>query len=280
MGVSAHRRRARGESRIVIFAPIGRMVSFATIFLAAVALAATLFMARPAAAGDVLAFAAASTTEALTEAAEHFARAGLGRVRGVFAGSSLLAKQIENGAPADIYLSANPAWMDYLGQRGHIDIASRRDLLANSLVVIAPADGPSSGAFDVSADIVAALGDRRLAIGDPDHVPAGIYARRALEALGLWPALEDRLIRTADVRVALHLVARGEAPLGIVYASDATAFDGVRVAAMLAPAAHAPIRYAIALVAGRDNQAAHRFLEFLATPEMAALFRRHGFELP
>ncbi len=264
----------------MIFAPIGRMVSFATIFPAAVALALALLAARPLAAGDVLAFAAASTNEALTEAAEHFARAGHGRVRGVFAGSSLLAKQIENGAPADIYLSANPAWMDYLAARGHIDIASRRDLLANSLVVIAPADSPSGDRFDIATDITAALGDRRLAIGDPDHVPAGIYARQALEALGLWPALEDRLIRAADVRVALHLVARGEAPLGIVYASDAMAFDGVRVAAMLAPADSTAIRYAIALVAGRGNQAARRFLEFLATPEMAALFSRHGFELP
>jgi molybdate transport system substrate-binding protein len=117
-------------------------------------------------------------------------------------------------------------------------------------------------------------------MGDPDHVPAGIYARQALEALGLWPLLEGRLIRAADVRVALHLVARGEAPLGIVYASDAAAFDGVRIAAKLATAAHAPIRYPIALVAGRDNPAARHFLEFLATPEMAALFRRHGFELP
>ena len=263
------------------FARIGRMVTFATtVALVALTPAATLLAARPARAGDVLAFAAASTTEALLEAAEQFAGAGHGRVRGVFAGSSVLAKQIENGAPADIYFSANPAWMDYLAALGHIDTATRRDLLANRLVVIAPAESPSNGAFDVQADIVAALGDRRLALGDPDHVPAGIYARQALEALGLWPALENRLIRAADVRVALHLVARGEAPLGIVYASDAAAFDGVRVAAAIAPVNHAPIRYPIALVAGRDNPMARRFLEFLATPEMAALFRRHGFEIP
>ncbi|MEE8171320.1 MAG: molybdate ABC transporter substrate-binding protein [Alphaproteobacteria bacterium] len=262
------------------FARIGRMVSIATTVLFILTLAVTLLAARSARAGDVLAFAAASTTEALTEAAEHFASAGQGRVRGVFAGSSILAKQIENGAPADIYLSANPAWMDYLARRGHIDIATRRDLLANSLVVIAPANSPSGGALDAPADIVAALGDGRLAVGDPDHVPAGIYARQALEALGLWPALQDRLVRTTDVRVALHLVARGEAPLGIVYASDAGAFEGVRVAGSIASAHHAPIRYPIALVAGRDNPTARRFLEFLATPEMAALFRRHGFELP
>lgn len=257
----------------MILAPIARLVSIATIAVA-------LLMARPAYAGDVLAFAAASTIEALSEAAEQFARAGHGRVRGVFAGSSILAKQIENGAPADLYLSANPAWMDYLTERGHIDSASRRDLLANRLVVIAPAENPANGAFDGKAGIAAALGEGRLAMGDPDHVPGGIYARQALEALGLWPDLENRLIRTADVRLALHLVARGEAPLGIVYASDAFAFDGVHVARRIDPAHHAPIRYPIALVAGRDNPVARRFLEFLATPEMAALFRRHGFELP
>ena len=264
----------------MIFASVARLVSFGTIALAALTFAVTVSTMRPAHAGDVLAFAAASTTEALTEAAEHFARAGHGRVRGVFAGSSILAKQIENGAPADIYLSANPAWMDYLAARGHIVPATRRDLLANSLVLIAPAASPASSAFDAETDIVAALGDRRLAVGDPDHVPAGIYARQALEALGLWPELENRLIRAADVRLALYLVARGEAPLGIVYASDAGAFDGIRVAAAIAPAEHAPIRYPIALVTGRDNPVARQFLEFLATPEMAALFRRHGFELP
>jgi len=273
-------RQAEGESHIVFFASVAKFVSFATISLAALTLAVTVTAMRPAHADDVLAFAAASTTEALTEAAEHFARAGHGRVRGVFAGSSILAKQIENGAPADIYLSANPAWMDYLAARGYIIPATRRNLLANNLVLVAPSDSPASGAFDAETDIVAALGDRRLALGDPDHVPAGIYARQALEALGLWPALENRLIRAADVRVALHLVARGEAPLGIVYASDAGAFNGIRMAAAIAPAHHTPIRYPIALVARRNNPVARQFLEYLATPEMAALFRRHGFTLP
>jgi len=258
-------------------AVIGRMVTFVT---AALVLAASLGAARPLVAGDVLIFAAASTTQAIEEAGEHFARAGRDRVRGVFAGSSILAKQIDNGAPADIYLSANPAWMDYLAGRGRIDSASRRDLLANSLVVIAPAASALGDDFAAAADIPAALGDGRLALGDPDHVPAGIYARQALASLGLWAALENRLVRTMDVRAALRLVARGEAPLGIVYASDAGAFGGVRVMAALGPSGHDPIRYPIALVAGRGNPAAQRFLDFLATPEMAALFRRHGFALP
>lgn len=256
----------------MISAPIGRTVTAVT---SALVLTLCLIAARPLVAGDVLVFAAASTTEALSAAAEQFAATGAGRVRGVFAGSSLLAKQIDNGAPADIYLSASTAWMDYLSERGRIETASRRDFLANSLVVIAPEGSAVSG-----VDIVAGLADGRLAVGDPDHVPAGIYARQALETLGLWRALEDRLIRTNDVRMALHMVARGEAPLGIVYASDASAFAGVRVAGVIAESGHDPIRYPIALVAGRDNPTARRFLEFLATPEMAALFRRHGFALP
>ena len=264
----------------MISKPIGRLVSRATVAFAALALVVGATALRPANAADVLAFAAASTTEVLTEAAEQFARAGHGRVRGVFAGSSILAKQIENGAPADIYLSANPAWMDYLAARGYIISATRRNLLANSLVFVVPANSPASGALDAETDIVAALGDRRLALGDPDHVPAGIYARQALEALGLWPELENRLIRAADVRVALHLVARDEAPLGIVYASDASAFNGIRVATTIAPAHHTPIRYPIALVARRNNPVARQFLEYLATPEMAALFRSHGFVMP
>lgn len=261
----------------MISANIGRMVAAVT---AALIVAIALVPARPLSAGDVLVFAAASTTEAVEAAAAQFSRSGEDRVRGVFAGSSLLAKQIDNGAPADIYLSASTAWMDYLSGRGRIDKASRRDLLANSLVVIAPGESANVDVTGSDVDIVAQLGEGRLAMGDPDHVPAGIYARQALETLGLWPALEDRLIRTNDVRVALRMVARGEAPLGIVYASDAIAFAGVRVAGMIREAGHDPIRYPVALVAGSDNPAARRFLEFLATPEMAALFRRYGFALP
>jgi molybdate transport system substrate-binding protein len=265
----------------VIPAQIGRMVTAVTTGVTAVLVVAiALVAARPLLAGDVLVFAAASTTEALEAAAAQFSRGGEDRVRGVFAGSSLLAKQIDNGAPADIYLSASSAWMDYLGQRGRIDKASRRDLLANSLVVIAPGDGTHIDVVDFDVDIVARLGDGRLAMGDPDHVPAGIYARQALTSLGLWPALEDRLIRTNDVRVVLRMVARGEAPLGIVYASDAVAFAGVRVAGMIPETGHDPIRYPVALVVGNDNPAARRFLDFLATPEMAALFRHYGFALP
>lgn len=261
----------------MISAYIARMV---TSIIAALVVAISLFGARPLLAGDVLIFAAASTTEAISAAAEQFSSAGTDRVRGVFAGSSTLAKQIENGAPADIFLSANPAWMDYLGARGYIAPASRRDLLANTLMVIASVKSKERNILMTEASILAALGGGRLAMGDPDYVPAGIYASQALSALYLWKTLQDRIIRTADVRVALQLVARGEAPLGIVYASDASTFDGIRVVAALPTAGHEPIRYPIALVAGRDNPAAQRFLDFLSTPEMTTLFRRHGFALP
>ena len=263
----------RRKTWIVIFARFARM------FLVVITVAALSFVVLPTRAGEVLVFAAASTTEALNEAAEAFARNGEGRVRGVFAGSSILAKQIENGAPADLYLSANPAWMDYLEARGHIVAATRRDLLANRLVVIVREDSASKF-LDLNVDLIAALGEGRLALGDPDHVPAGIYARQALEAMGSWSELETRLVRATDVRIALHLVARGEAPLGIVYASDAKSIDGVRVVGEIATGLHAPIRYAIALVAGRNNKSARRFIEFLKTPEMEELFHRHGFGLP
>ena len=272
-GRLACKRRASGKSRIVNFARIVRMVLVVT------SVAALFFAVLPARAGEVLVFAAASTTEALNEAAKAFARAGEGQVRAVFAGSSILAKQIENGAPADLYLSANPAWMDYLEARGHIVAATRRDLLANRLVVIVREDSASKF-LDLNVDLIAALGEGRLALGDPDHVPAGIYARQALEAMGSWSELETRLVRATDVRIALHLVARGEAPLGIVYASDAKSIDGVRVVGEIATGLHAPIRYAIALVAGRNNKSARRFIEFLKTPEMEELFHRHGFGLP
>lgn len=255
------------------FARIARMVSAATVVVA------FLVIAVPAQSGEVLVFAAASTTEVLGEAAETFARNGEGKVLGVFAGSSILAKQIENGAPADLYLSANPAWMDYLEGRGHIDPETRLDLLTNRLAIIASAESAQE-ALDAQSGLVAALGEGRLAIGDPDHVPAGIYARQALEAMGLWPMLEPRLVRTADVRIALHLVARGEADLGIVYVSDAAAFARVRTVSEIAPDLHAPIRYSIALVAGGNNDTARRFLNFLVAPERETLFQRHGFQAP
>lgn len=218
-------------------------------------------------------FAAASLTSALTEI---LPRRSFPRVRLSFAGSSSLARQIDAGAPADLYVSANPRWMDYLEERGRIDAGTRFDLLANRLVVVTPAGsglevGPRPG-FDLAGAFRG-----RLALGDPDHVPAGIYARQALRALGWWPALEHRLAPAPDVRAALLYVERGECEAGVVYATDAAVSRRVRVAAQLADSLHAPIRYPAAVVAGRDSPAVRELLGRLRSAGAAEVFRRHGF---
>ncbi len=209
--------------------------------------------------------------------------AGCGDVDGVqttvAAGSSAtLARQIELGAPAHLFLSANTGWMDHLEGAGRIEAASRVALLANRLVVVAPA---SSTGRDSVVDLVAALGDGRLAVGDPDHVPAGIYARQALEALGQWDALEPRLARGADVRAALAFVERGEVPLGIVYATDAASSSDVVVVAELPSTLHDPIVYPLARVSHAEPLAGvDATWSCLQTEAAAAVFARHGFAQP
>ena len=244
--------------------------------------------AGAASAEEITIFAAASTKDAVEEVAERYAEVGGGEVRTVFAASSALAKQIAQGAPADLYLSANPAWMDYLAERGAVDAASRVDLLGNRLVLIVPRDGDAApaGLGELSA---AALGgvldatladDRRLAIADPSHVPAGAYAKAALAALGLWRSLAERAVRTADVRAALALVDRGEAPVGIVYGTDARISSRVRIVGWFPPDSHQPIVYPLALVAGPATDAARRLYDHLRSEDAAAVFRAHGFLVP
>lgn len=236
---------------------------------------ALILSALPAGAAEVLVFAAASTATALDEAGALFAARGGDRVKAAYAASSTLAKQIELGAPAQIYLSADQRWMDYLAARKLLVADSRRDLLGNRLVVVTPADRPS---VPLKLDgLAATLGGGRLALGDPDHVPAGLYARQALEKLGQWAAVEPRLARAESVRAALALVEHGEAPLGIVYATDAAESRKVRVAAEIPESLHEPILYPVALVAGGDTPAARAFLGFLQSPEARAVFARHGF---
>jgi len=247
-------------------------------------LAAALGGAAPAgirAADTVTVFAAASTADALDEVGRTYAAEQRGRVVPVIASSSTLARQIEQGSPADVFVSADARWMDDLQERGLIDPATRSDLLGNRLVLIAPrGEAPDSAAVSPALDLPALLGDGRLAVGDPGHVPAGLYARQALESLGLWGAVADRLAPAADVRRALALVARGEAPLGIVYATDAAASDRVVVVGAFPADSHDPIVYPAAAVAGSAHAAAARdFLAFLHSPAAAAVFTRHGFEV-
>lgn len=234
-------------------------------------------------AGDsVVVFAAASTREAvLTVAALAGDRLGID-LKASFAGSSALARQIEAGAPADLFLSANTAWMDRLVASGLVDGASRQDLVRNRLVVIAAADSAPTGIPDplsAAADLTSALAGGRLAIAEPDSVPAGIYAKEALTALGVWPAVAGRIAPAADVRAALALVERGEAPLGIVYATDARAASGVTVVSTIPAQAHRPIVYPIALTTGGARRSAARdVLALFLSLDGSTAFAERGFE--
>lgn len=201
-------------------------------------------------------------------------------MRTAFAASSTLARQIDAGAPADVFLSANREWMQYLEQRGRVIPQPLDPVVGNALVVIAPGtDGRIPERIDPGALPAALPEDERLAVGDPTHVPAGRYARQALEALGIWPDLDPRLARTDNVRGALALVARGEAPLGIVYATDARISSRVRVVAIFPPESHPPIVYPAGRVASGNQAAARAFIDWLSTPAAGAIWRRHGFRL-
>jgi molybdate transport system substrate-binding protein len=227
-------------------------------------------------AGEVTVFAAASTKEAVDNIAADFAKAGQGHVVASYASSGDLAKQIENGAPAAIFLSADEKWMDYLAARKLIVAESRRNLLGNDLVLVAPLDSKTPSSID---NLAAALGGGKLAIGDPDSVPAGRYAQAALQALKQWRALTPALVRAKDVRAALAFVERGEAAAGIVYATDALVSKKVRIVAAFPAASHPPIVYPLALVAGKDDATARAFYDFLRGPEAREAFLAAGFSL-
>jgi molybdate transport system substrate-binding protein len=226
--------------------------------------------------GPLLVFAAASLTDALEEVNRAFTARTHLEVRASFAASSVLAKQIEAGAPADVFVSADLGWMDYLQKRGLLSAGSRRDVLGNALVLIAPTDSAVHLAIAPGFDLARALGGGRLATGDPDSVPVGQYARAALTQLGVWDKVAARLVRAENVRTALEYVARGEATLGIVYRTDAQAEKRVRVVATFPEDTHPPIRYPAAVTAGARSQAS-QFVEFLASDEAHEIFARHGF---
>ena len=253
---------------------LGRGVLIRRFVLAA---SLTLGIGAAPAAADMLIFAAASTTTAIEEVMSVYAQRDFGTVRASFAASSALAQQIANGAPADIFVSANRQWMDFLLRQKSIVEVSRVDLLGNRLAIVVPDTAPPTS-HGASAFLLArALGVGRLAIGDPDHVPAGIYAREALINLGVWDTVSTRLAPMADVRAALALVERGEASAGIVYSTDARVARRVRVVGLLPEDSHLPIVYPAAIVAGRDRPPVRRFLEFLTSPLVAAIFARNGF---
>lgn len=235
------------------------------------ALSIVLLLLYPSLAAAQSVFAAASLSSALSELAIHYEGMRLS-----VASSSTLAKQIAAGAPADIYFSANAEWMDYLQARQHIEQDTRVDLLGNTLVVIAPKEEPFAVRFARGSDFAGAFAGR-LAIGDPDHVPAGQYARQALDALGWWPALKSRIAPAPDVRAALVYVERGECAAGLVYTTDAAQSDRVITLATVPDSLHRPIVYPAAIVKGRANAQTRNLLAFFSSETAASIFRKHGF---
>ena len=225
---------------------------------------------------QILVFAAASLTDAMQELSAGYEKSAHVTVKSSFDSSSVLARQIEAGAPADVFFSADTKWMDYLQSRNLIQAASRKNVLGNSLVLIAPAQSPIQLKIAPHFPLAAALGDGHLATGDPDSVPAGRYARSALTKLGVWDEVASRLARAENVRVALLYVTRGEAPLGIVYASDALIDRGVRVVDTFPEDTHEPIVYPIALTKSAKNQAAG-FVAYLSGPQARDIFVKYGF---
>ncbi len=226
--------------------------------------------------GGLTVFAAASLKNALDAAAAQWRKETGKRVAISYAASSTLAKQIENGAPADLFISADLDWMDYLQQRRLIDPASRVNLLGNSLVLVAPKDSKIQVTIAPGFPLASLLGDGRLAIGEPNSVPAGKYAKAALEKLGVWPAVAGRVAAAETVRAALALVARGEAPLGIVYATDAHAEPGVKIVGTFPADSHSPVTYPLALIATAKPDA-KSLAEYLRSPAAALLFEAAGF---
>ncbi len=226
---------------------------------------------------DVTIFAAASLQDALDELAREYARQGRGRAVVSYASSPTLARQIEKGAPADIFISADTDWMDYLAKRGLIRIETRVDLLSNRLVLIAPADSQSTLVIGPRFPLAELLGDRRLAMADPDSVPAGKYGKAALEALGVWGEVAPKVARAENVRAALALVARAEAPFGVVYRTDALAERRVRTVGDFPAGLHPPIVYPAAVVADSRSKIAYEYLRYLRSTAAAAVWQRHGF---
>lgn len=227
---------------------------------------------------DVLVFAAASLKNALDDLKAAWQRETGKKAVISYAGSNALAKQIEAGAPADIFFSADRDWMDYVASKGLIDPVSRINLLGNTLVLIATKDTAREMSLQPGFDLAGALNGGRLAMGNVDAVPAGKYGKAALEKLGAWNAVKDRIAQAESVRAALLYVSRGEAPLGIVYRTDAASDPGVRIVAAFPEGTYPPIAYPVAVTkaAGPNAKA---FLDFLRSPRAKPFFEQQGFSI-
>jgi molybdate transport system substrate-binding protein len=237
----------------------------------------TLAVAGPASAESVVVFAAASLKNGLDAVATDFEAATGHTVTISYAGSNALAAQIIEGAPADIFISAAVDWMDEVEKAGLVVPGTRADILGNTLVLIAHGKEAAPVEIGPGFDIAGLLGDGKLSMALVDAVPAGQYGKAALEGLGLWPAVEGSVAQSENVRAALALVSTGEAPFGIVYASDAVADDHVTVVGTFPAESHKPILYPAALLTGADDDADRAFFEALAADGADAVFAAHGF---
>jgi molybdate transport system substrate-binding protein len=233
--------------------------------------------APAAAAQPVVVFAAASLRNALDELDRGWQAQHHAAVVVSYAASSALARQIDNGAPADVFIAADEDWMNHLDRRGLLKPGTRVDLLRNAIVLIAPASSTASLTIAPGFPLAQALGAERLAMADPEHVPAGRYGKAALQSLGVWQAVAGHIARAEDVRAALNFVARGEAPFGIVYRTDARAEPRVRIVGTFPPGSHPAIVYPAALLREGRSAAAPAFLAFLRTAQASEIFRKHGF---
>jgi molybdate transport system substrate-binding protein len=243
-------------------------------------LALAALLSLPAFGQELTVFAASSLQNAFEEVGRLYRQATGGSVRFSFAASSALARQIEQGAPAALFVSADEQWMDYLAERGLIVPGTRKPLLGNQLVLVVPADRSVTLELKPGFDMRGLLGpDGRWVTGDPAGVPVGRYARDALTSLGVWDFAQTRLVRAENVRVALLFVERGEVAAGVVYQTDAAIASNVRVVGVFPANTHAPISYPVAVVAGRDGADARRFLRFLDSTDARAAFGRHGFSV-
>ncbi len=245
-----------------------------TVFLLSFCLLTSMRQAFPA--ESLLLYAAASTSNAFSDIIKKFNTSQNAiKVKASFASSSTLAKQIQAGAPAHLFISANPKWMDFLEQQKLIIPETRINLLHNKIVLIAPASRPIQVIMSKNFDLAKQL-HGRLCLGDPDHVPAGIYARQAFKSLGWWEAVKSRLVGTVDVRAALALVEHGECAAGVVYATDAISSKKVDIIAEFPDKTHEPIVYPMAKIAASPDSTS-AFIQFLQTPQSQDIFKKYGF---
>jgi len=233
----------------------------------------------PAAAGEVTVFAAASLTNALDRIGAAFAADTGHRAVMAFGASSALARQIQEGAPADVFISASVEWMDAIAASGDLREETRRDLLGNTLVLIAHGRDVPEVTIDGTLDLVGLLAGGRLSMAVVDAVPAGVYGKAALTALGLWERVAPFVVESDNVRAALAFVALGEAPLGIVYATDAAVADEVSVIGTFPAGSHPPIVYPAGLTTGGESPAAAAFLDYLGSEAAGAIWREFGFRV-